>query len=779
MKTLFFGILFLTSIFTSIAQEVTQTIRGVVRDRDSRETLAGANVIITGGDNLTGTSTDATGKFIFENIPAGRISIKISYIGYEEKFIPNIIVGGGKQVVLDIELSESLVKLDEAVVSAQKDKAEVLNEMALLSSRTFSVEETKRYAGSFNDPARMVSSYAGVTNQGFGNNDIIVRGNSSKGILWRLEGIEIPNPNHFAGEGTTGGPINALNSSMLSNSDFFTGAFAPEYGNAASGVFDMKLRTGNNKKHERSLGIGIGGIDATLEGPLSAGNNSSYLVNYRYSSLAILDNLGVVDFRGVPKYQDGAYKIFLPTKNFGTFTLFGLAGKSSIYQQNVNQADEKVTWDVDFRSHLGVSAITHLIPLKNNAFFRNTISVSTSGSGENFRELIDENLTPRYKGYLNKFTYNGSSIYNQKINNRHTFKAGAFYTLNSFDFTSEYYNKELKKFILLIDEEANAGLMRGFASWKYRINEDLTLVSGLHYTHFLLNNANSVEPRAGLKWQLTEKQSLNAGFGIHSKLEPLTVYHALVYFPEGNYFQPNKNLSLSKATHYVLGYENLLTKNLLVKAELYYQNLFDVPVEDDSNSAFSVINTSGWFSDITLVNEGKGSNYGLELTVERYFNDGYFFLGTASLYQSEYAALDGKWRNTQFNGNYTVNFLFGKEFVIGDKSRNRTLGLSGKGNYNGGQWYTPIDLEKSIAKGQAVQNRDEAFSKRAEPLFITNMVVYYRKERPKTTHEIRFDVQNITNHSARLYEYYDAYSKEIKFGNQLPLLPYIGYTIDF
>lgn len=240
------------------------------------------------------------GTFRFENVPVGRIDLEVSYIGYEDKNIPNILVSSGKEVILELEMRESVLKMDVVVITASQKKGEVLNEMAAISSRSFSVEETKRYAGSFQDPSRMVSAFAGVSSNPDGNNDIVVRGNSPKGILWRLDGIEIPNPNHFANEGATGGPINALNSELLSNSDFQTGAFAPEYGNVLSGVFDIHMRSGNNEKREYSVGAGVLGTDITLEGPFSKKYSGSYLANYRYSSLAMLDDAGLVDFDGVP-----------------------------------------------------------------------------------------------------------------------------------------------------------------------------------------------------------------------------------------------------------------------------------------------------------------------------------------------------------------------------------------------------------------------------------------------------------------------------------------------
>ena len=294
---LLFSIAFTLIAGSLFGQAITQTVRGKIIDQESLTPLPGASVVVLDSKDQLGAMTDADGNFRIDNVPVGRISLVITFIGYEDRMIPNILVTSGKETVMEIVLKESLLMLEAVEIKA--DKSEIANEMALTSARGFTVEETKRYAGSFNDPARMVSAYAGVDSDPSGNNSIIVRGNSPKGIQWRLEGIDIPNPNHFSDEGATGGPINTLNSAMLSNSEFYTGAFAPEYGNALSGVFDMKLRKGNNEQREYSFSLGVLGTDATIEGPFVKGGGSSYLINYRYSTLSMLNSLGVVDFEGI------------------------------------------------------------------------------------------------------------------------------------------------------------------------------------------------------------------------------------------------------------------------------------------------------------------------------------------------------------------------------------------------------------------------------------------------------------------------------------------------
>ena len=270
-----------------------------------------------------------------------------------------------------------MTELDDVIVVAKQNKQDVLNDMALISARSFSVEETKRYAGAIDDPARMVSSFAGVNISAEGNNDIVVRGNSPKGVLWRLDGIGIPNPNHFANEGSTGGPINALNSAMLGNSDFFTGAFSPEYGNAMSGVFDMKLRNGNNEKREYSIMASVLGLDATIEGPFKKGYAGSYLANYRYSTLSLLDQAGIVDFGGVPKYQDASFKIVLPAGKKHIFSLFGLGGLSSISQEELDEEnEERVLWKAEGKSNLGFVGLNHTYLINDKTYLKSFTSAS-------------------------------------------------------------------------------------------------------------------------------------------------------------------------------------------------------------------------------------------------------------------------------------------------------------------------------------------------------------------------------------------------------------------
>lgn len=760
------------------ANNYTQTVRGQVVDRDTKTPLFGVNILIVGSNPPQGASTNIDGYFKIENVNVGRISLRLSSLGYETQTIPNVTVGSGKEVFLNLDMQESLINLSEVVISGETEKGEVNNEMSLISARQVTVEETQRFAGSLDDPSRMVSAFAGVTSDPMGNNDIIVRGNSPKGILWKLEGIDIPNPNHFSEESTTGGPINALSSNMLANSDFFTGAFAPEYGNAISGIFDVKMRTGNNEQSEYTIGVGVLGLDLAAEGPFKKGYNGSYLFNYRYSSLSLLDNLGVVDFGGVPRYQDLSFKVNLPTKNAGNFSLFGLGGLSGINDELENN-EGIIREKSDFTAHMGTVGLNHFYHFSPNTFIKSSISYSSNGTEYKEQELIDSNLEPNANGSWNKNTIRGAVNFSHKFNAKHRLMTGASYDHYLYDMTMNYYDDDDAIWKNSIRLDKDAGLLQSYATWKYRITPELTMVSGLHYTQFMLNNALALEPRLALNWQVVPNQIISVGYGQHSMVESIITYYGTVYDENNNPSQPNVNLDLTKSDHYVVGYEYRISKKLNAKVELYYQNLHSVPIENLDTSYYSLINESHGFIDKELVSKGTGYNYGLEFTLERYFYDSYYFMFTGSIFDSKYKAKDGEWRNTRYNGSYATNFLIGKEFTIGKPEKGNKLNVNTKLLFNGGNRYIPLDLDQSRKEGNSVYNTNKAFEDRLDNVFQMNLTVSYSINRPKVRHEIYLDIYNVTNNQANIHEYYDEYKDQKSYYTQLNMIPNIMYKIHF
>lgn len=788
----YFFILLMTVLKTAVAQTYTQTIRGKVIDADSKSEIIGANVILLNSDTLVGSVTDVEGRFRLDHIQVGRRAIKVSSIGYEDAALSNIIVTSGKEVVLTIELREKVYTSETVEVVAHTDKTKANNDLTTISARNFNAEETGRYAGSRGDPSKMVANYAGVSSGNDARNDIIVRGNSPLGVLWRLEGVDIPNPNHFSAQGATGGPISMLNNNVLGNSDFLTGAFPAEYGNKNAAVFDIKLRNGNNEKNEFTGQLGINGIELGAEGPISKKNGSSYLINYRYSTLEVFNKLGIrFGVSASPDYQDVSYKVNLPTPKAGVFTVWGIGGigKLQLLDSKLKPGDWSYISkgeDLVFKSSMGATGISHLY------FFTPKVSgkLSLSVSATDLDAYVDT-LSPvdraKFRNAKNKST-ESSAIANytltSKINARHLIKAGITYQELFFNASSFTYYPEYNKYIYDLNvKNSNAGLIQFFIHWQWRPSEKIAINTGIHYQDFLLNNTNALEPRFGLSYKLSKKQSLSLGYGMHSQMQPLIYYFYDTYIPSSDsYFKSNRNLGLSKSQHAIIGYDFNFAKDMRFKMEGYYQYLYNIPVQQNWNSSFSMINVGNALEGIplvdTLVNTGTGDNYGVEFTLEKFFSKHYYFLLTSSLYDSKYKGSNGVEHNTSYNAGYVLNALCGYELALG-KSKNRNLAIDLKYTLAGGNRYTPLDLERSALYNKAVYNDAEAFTKKYQNYSRFDVKISFKSNRKKISQVVFVVVENIFNTPNILRETYNSETHSINKEYQLGLFPYAGYRIEF
>lgn len=792
------------------AQVLTQTIRGTIVDADSKLPIIGATVIIQGSNPVMGASTDVFGQYQINKVPIGNITLQISYVGYESKTIPNVELNAGKETVLNISLQEQVVKMEEAVVSAFNiDKGNARNEMTMISSRSISLDESKRFAGSFNDPARILTNFAGVTSSPNGENDIIVRGNSPKYVQWRLEGVEISNPTHFADQNGVRGGISALNNNLLAPSDFSTGAFSAEYGDVLSGVLDVKLRAGNNQKFEGTLGLGILGTDLTLEGPFKKGYGGSYLVNYRYSTVSLVNDLGLVDVPGALNFQDAAFKLLFPTKKAGVFSVFGLGGMSGfkledigpdVFSTPTNKATSgRLSEDYDKDAFLANYGITHTINLNKKSYLSTTLAYSSNGILEDIYRTITTpikdqqgnilydsvgNRLLNYKNRLTRSVYRGALTYNNKINAKNTIQVGTKYALFVFDMNTSQLNSNNQR-VPLVDRNEQIANLRNFVNWKHRFNPFITMVAGFHNMNVLYNAKSTIEPRIAFQFKLNSANSLNIGYGKHSAMESVHNYFTKVTDANGNTTEPNKDLGLLKADHLVLGYERRLSKNVRFKTEVYYQYLYDLPVENNDTSYYATINESTDFRYVDLVNKGTGQNYGIEMTLERFFANNYYFLINGSLYNSTYKSLEGIERNTMYNGNYLVNILGGKDFVGLGKKKNQVLSLSGKLFFAGGQRQVLLlrdangNLDIDPAKNR-VWDTKNAYRNKIDDVYEITIAVNYKWNKPKATHELYLNLQNLTGVQARISEFYDAKKPGgVNYVRQFGFFPNLMYRLYF
>ncbi|MBL7951517.1 MAG: TonB-dependent receptor [Flavobacteriales bacterium] len=783
LRALLSLIAFLLIAFTGglMAQGHTQTIRGTILDTDTRQPMIGASVVVIGSDPIIGTTTDFDGKFAINNVPTGRVDLQVRMIGFEEQRMANLLLTSAKELVLEVRMQESVALLQEFEVKAPERKGELRNDMVTLSARKISVEETSRIAGGINDPARMVGTFPGVAGDPSGNNTVVVRGNSPKGVQWRLEGVEIPNPNHFADDGSTGGPINVLNSDMIDDSEFYTGAFGAEYGNVYSAVFDMRLRDGNDRKREYTLKAGVLGTDLTAEGPIPGTNGGSYLANYRYSTLALLDGAGIVDYGGVPRYTDAAFKVKLPSVKYGTLALYGLGGRSAIVDEDRGVTEDTLFSRADVGSRMGVLGLSHTKTLGERSFLYTNVSISGNGSGTDYTESLapgESDQVLRHEDDLSKWTMRLSSTLNTRINAHHKLRSGIIVSSEQFRMYANSWDPDRQRMVVNLDRKGSASTMQAFSSWKWRWNEKWSLTSGVHVLYFDLNKAASVEPRLAVRYQMRPDRAFTFGTGLHSKTEALMTYMAQDVDGAGNIVRPNGGLGLTRAAHIVAGYEQQLAEDVQLKAEVYYQHLYDLPVENDPTSAFTVNNMMEWFTNKPLVNEGIGYNCGVELSVEKFFTRGYHYMVTASYGESKYKALDGKLHNSRFSLGPVGNVLAGREWKLGPEGKDRTLMAGFRYSVQGGQYYTPIDLQASIAANTEKEG-SPVWSEKVSAIHKLDIVASYRVGRPKVSHEFKLDVQNVLNATTPVFYYFDNRSDTIETVPQLALLPVMQYTLRF
>jgi len=780
MKKIFACILFLlltaSSLLGQTQAQYKGVIRGVVKDTDTGGTLPGATIMVLGTDPVLGTVTDPDGKFTIKEVNVGRQSLGISFLGYEPVTLSNLLVGTGKELYLEIELRESITALTTVVVTASEDNSVALNDMAIVSARSFSVEETKRFAAGVSDPARMITAYAGVSgNGGDDENGIVIRGNSPRGLLWRLEGMEIPNPNHFATEGASSGAISLLSANTLSRSDFYTGAFPAEFGNALSGAFDIVLRNGNNEKSEKAFQASVLGLEAALEGPINVNTGDSYLVNYRYSTLSLFTKLGVkiVGEDQETAYQDGAFKVFLPSKNAGDFSFYGIGGKSTDAFKPTGGRYREST-----ESDMGVMGMSHLLRLNPRTNLKSGLAYSAT-STRGITTDPDSNEPYDYTDKKVKTFLRASTRIRTKFNARHVLESGLTYTQLAYDFNETETSTEggVTTTSQFFDQDGKSSMMQAYVSWRYRITDNLSLVNGAHLLYFNLNDNMTIEPRSALRWQFKENQSLSLGFGIHSRIESLEYYLANLT-ENGVTTNPNRDLGFTKARHFVLGYDRSLGANWNLKAETYLQKLFNVPVSRDMANPFSSLLLSDGYIETPLVNEGTGTNYGLELTLQRSFNNNFYMLFSGSVYEATYKARDGVKRNTPFNSNFGMNLLTGKEFVIG-KSGENLLGLNLRATWGGNKRFIPIDLEASRQEGTEVWDQNNAYAQRHPDFFKVDFQFSYRINKPNSTHEFRLELLNLTNRRNVRESFYNDNIQNIEFDYQTRLIPGIGYRIEF
>jgi hypothetical protein len=778
--------LLMFTVLTTFSQN--NAIKGRVIDKVLELPIIGASAAVykDNGELINGNTSDENGYFTLDKLQAGRYVVVISYLGYESATIPNVLVNSGKETFLDISLTEKVEVLNEVVITATTPKDRTINDMATVSARTFSLEEVTRFSGGRNDASRLVSNFAGVATSNDSRNDIVVRGNSPAGVLWRLEGVPIPNPNHFSTLGTTGGPVSALNTNLLKNSDFLTSAFPAEYGNALSGVFDVGFRSGNKDKHEFTAQLAaFSGLEAMAEGPLSKKNNSSYLISYRYSFVQLADYFGLeFGTQAVPKYQDLTYNIDLGQSKFGNFKFFGIVGRSDIefIGRELNEGDFFADKDEDSRatSFFDVHGLKHSLILNSKNYLKTTIAYSKSGNDFTAKRYLDESFSKFIdftdvsdvtdKVAITSFV---NTKYNAKWNSRIGMTAD-FKFLDSKVFSRDgnpdFDRDGFEDFLQVRNIDESFNTYEPFAMISGKLGKKVEVVAGLHTSIQQLNTKFALEPRLGVTYKTSNKSSINFGYGLHAQTQPLPVFFLSSLNATGQLVRSNDNLDFTKAHHVVLGANFSPWKDWRIKPEVYFQSLYDVAVEKTASS-FSILNAGADFvfpQVSNLVNEGKGQNYGIELTVEKFFSKGYYGLMTTSVFQSKYQGSDEIWRNTAFNNEFVFNILGGKEWKMTNKI---TLTTDMKYTLAGGRFITPVDLTLSRQAGREVLKTNLAFTEKLPNYSRLDFKIGVRMNAKKYSQTFFLDFQNLTNNQNVFTRGYSRTANAINTTYQIGFFP--------
>lgn len=756
----------------------TQIIRGIVVDKASGSPLPYISVGLINLPHI-GTTTDDDGKFVLTSIPVGRHDIQASSVGYETAVFREIMISSAKETYLEIPLIENVKVLNEVVVTNQVNKEQPLNNMALSGARMLSVEEARRYAGGLDDPARLASSFAGVS-PSVGNNGISIHGNAPHLLQWKLEGVEVPNPNHFADIATLGGGVlSSLSSNVLGNSDFFTGAFPSEFSNAVSGVFDMKMRNGNNQKHEHAIQLGILGLDFASEGPLSKKHNASYLINYRYSTTSLLSKVES-DLAEKIDYQDLNFKFNFPTKKAGVFSLWGTGLIDKFGERPDKDSNKWENWGDRGKSDadqiVAATGLNHRYFLGDGTLWKTSLATTFSryklSMGlTNYSKVV----TPYLDSYSRYTNLIFQSSFNKKFSSRFTNMTGFTYTKLLYKMNFDLAPHEGASLNNISEGDGNTDLISAYNSSLIGLSDKVDLSIGINTQTMTLNKEWTVEPRASVRWQASKKSSFAVAYGLHSRMEKMDVYFVKT---KGTAESTNKKLGFTKSHHLMLTYNYKISDDMNLKIEPYAQFLYDVPVMADSS--YSVLNRRDFWVEDPLVNKGKGENYGIDITFEKYMTKGLYYMITASLFDSKYCGGDGVWHNTRYNRNYVLNGLIGKEWMLGRNKQN-VLSINLRLTLQGGERYSPVDEPATLNDPDKEVQYDEtkAFSKQLSPMLLANYSISYKMNKRKVSHEFAIQGVNATRSKEFFGHDYNLKNNTIEENYGKTILTNISYKIQF
>ncbi len=754
----------------SFAQSKNGTIRGQITDHINGLPLAGVTVSIP--DENLNKITDDNGEFRFDAVPVGRLELIITSVGYKKVILKELVLESSTELLVNQSLESSQNILEQVVVRAATPNMSG----AMTSIQSITTEQIFRYPATFFDPARLAFSFPGVANTNDQANGMSIRGNNPATLQWRLEGMEIVNPNHLSNAGTfsdqpsaNAGGTNMLSAQMLGNMNFLTGAFPAEYGNAIGGIMDMRLRKGNNQKYEHKAQIGLIGVDLASEGPINKSKGSSYLVNYRYSFTGLLA-LGGITFGGEAiTFQDISFNLSFPNKKLGDFNLFGIGGKNSnefAFSPEDGQSPETIKdlYNIDYFGKMGAAGVTHKKNFNENLSWKNTLIWSglkndrtqSANSYSNLPLVAFQN-----RNLSSRLSF--SSILNSKLAENASLKAGVYITQS----TDSLYAS-----IEQVSTSFKSVILQPFVQFESKLGERSEFVLGLHNLNYTYNNTHTLEPRISYAYKITIKDAVHLAYGLHSQLQSPWAYSLK---SAGN---NNLDLKPSLSQQVVFNFQHDFNASY-IRTEFYYQSLENQLQVADKLSTFnyySGVNVSDYTLRNKLNNAGKGRNYGVELAFQKYLDNGIFVLTNLTLYKSEFSNQNGSYSDGKYSGNHILNLTLGKEWEV---SKSRIIGANLRVIWMGGFRDYQIDLAKSQLANTTIFDYSNPLSVKYPDYFRPDIRVYFKKSKTKFNRMWSLDIQNVAGYQNVAFDYYDAFQSKIVRKNQLGMIPMLNYRWEF
>jgi hypothetical protein len=770
VKKLFYFLSFIILSGTAFGQDVKTSVKGMITDLATGSPVSGVNVQVTNASGTFTAQSNDVGKFAVET-GIGRYRLTASSTGYNS-FSQEVLTIAGKELTVNISLKQSVEELKEVEVQSS-----TLQELP--GQRSLTIEKTLRIPANFFDPVRVITAYPGVVTANDQGNSIIVRGNSPNGLTWKLNGADIVNPNHLSNAGTfsdkpmaNGGGVNIISGQMIDKTDFYMGQIPTAYGNALAGIIDMSLREGNKQKLEVTAQASLIGLDVAAEGPLGKRENTSFLVNYRYSTVGLLSKAGIDFGDETITFQDLSFHLNHRGSKGVVFSLFGFwGGSKNDFEAKVPEdwEQEKDQYDINYKSGTGALGANVTIPLGKGKLSGAVAYSSTSQSriSEMAQSAYFPGIFVRTDNYdQSNALLSGNVVYTSALSKSVTLDVGINTNVidNSVDALKvlTFYNYPVQ-----FEQTLNGGndgvLIQPFANFNVAVSPALAFSGGVRYVTYSYNNTTAVEPRLSGTYNTNDKSSVSLSYGLISQTQ-LPQFYAV-----------NKDLELTKAHHFDGSYSTVLSNDIQLRAGLYYQKLFDVPIGD--GFLFSGINFLEGNPPTALVSEGTGTNYGADLTLEKQFFNKHYLLFGGSYYDSKYVAGDGVERNSRFNGHYTVSAIHGKEWT--KESKRRTIGLNTRVLYLGGMLQSEVIEDQSILSGETFYNEGNPYSKKLGDYFRLDLRLSFRKNKPGYTRTFAIDIQNLTNQQNEAYEYYDRVQAKTVMKYHLGIIPLLVYRVDF